>query len=307
MARILTTKFIGGQVVPVIQCDDFDFAGLGNPSNLSTLVQVIHTTAPGIFSTLGWYYWNAGVWTLMDSSTLVGPQYASAVSLAQTAIPSILVPNGTVAANGAITLGTALPAIYAAAWIYLPAGAIVGGAAGLYYATFSSTTVGQVYTNYVNPASTQLISAIPSGTPVAAVGSGSAYTTVVATDTPLATVDVPGLLMGANGRIRVTRRESTINNANVKTSKFTFGGAAFGGALPLASIAGYEVIREISNRGAASQFSLANAALTSEVSGTPTYTTVNTAVDQLLQLTANVATATDYVVLEALAVEVLPN
>ena len=234
MARTLVNKEVGGQLLPVIQCDDFDFAGLGNPSNLSTLVQLIHTTAPGVFSTVGWYYWNNGVWTLMDNSALVAPPYPSAVTLAQTAIPSILVPNGTVATNGAITLGTALSAIYAAAWIYLPAGAVVGGAAGLYYATFSSTTVGQVYTNYVNPASTQLIPAISAGTPVAAVGSNSAYTTVVATDTPLATIDVPGLLMGANGRIRVTRRESTINNANGKTSKFSFGGSAFGGSLPLA-------------------------------------------------------------------------
>ena len=131
---------------------------------------------------------------------------------------------------------------------------------------------------------------------------------MVATDSPLACIDVPGLLMGVNGRLRVTRRESTLNNANVKTSKFTFGGSAVFGSLPLASVAGYEVVREISNRGiAASQFSLANAALTSDVAGTPTFTTVNTAVDQLLALTANIATATDYVVLEAVAVEVLPN
>jgi hypothetical protein len=119
---------------------------------------------------------------------------------------------------------------------------------------------------------------------------------------------VPGLLMGLNGRIRVTTRVSVLNNANVKTEKFTFGGSAFGGAVPLASVAGAEVVREISNRGnAASQFSLANAALTSETSGTPTYTTVNSAVDALLAITGNLATATDYFVLESLAVEVLPN
>jgi hypothetical protein len=307
MARTLTTKFIGGNLVPVILCDDFDFAGLGNPSNLNTIVEVIHTTAPGVFSVVGYYYWNAGVWTLMDPSSVVGPQYPSAVTLAQSAVPAILVPSGTVATNGVITLGTALPTTYAAAWIYLPAGAVVGGAAGLYYCVFSSATVGQVYTNY-SAALTQLIPAIPTGALVPAVGSNSAYTTVVAIDSPLACIDVPGLLMGLNGRIRVTTRVSVLNNANVKTEKFTFGGSSFGGFVPLASVAGAEVVREISNRGnAASQFSLANAALTSETSGTPTYTTVNTAVDALLAITGNLATATDYFVLESLAVEVLPN
>jgi len=305
--RTLTTKFIGGNLVPVILCDDFDFAGLGNPSNLNTIVEVIHTTAPGVFSVVGYYYWNAGVWTLMDNSAIVGPQYPSAVTLAQVGIPSILAPNGTVATSGVVTLGTALPAIYPAAWLYLPAGAVVGGAAGLYYVVFSSTTVGQVYTNY-SAATTQFIPAVPAGTPVAAVGSNSAYATLTTVDSPLACIDVPGLLMGLNGRLRVTRRDSALNNANVKLAKFTFGGTQFGGSVPLTSIAGAEVVREISNRGsAASQYALANAAATSETSGTPGYLTINTAVDALLVLTANLATATDYVVLEAFAVEVLPN
>ena len=306
MARTLVNKFIGGQLMPLIVCDDFDFAGLGNPSNLSTIVQQIRTSAPGVFTTLGYYYWNNGVWTLMDPSTIVGPQYPSAVSLAQTAVPSILVPSGTVATNGVITLGTALPAVFPAAWVYLPAGAVVGGVAGLYYCAFSSTTVGQVYTNF-NAGTAYFIPAIPAGALANAVGSNSAYTTVVAADAPLACIDVPGLLMGLNGRVRVTRRDSVLNNANVKTGKMTFGGVAFGGAVPLASVAGAEIIRELQNRGtAASQFSVANIALTSETSGTPTYTAINTALDALMVLTANLATATDYFILEAFAVEVLP-
>lgn len=306
MARILVQKVIGNTLQNVIICDNFDFAGLGAPANANTLVQLVNTTAPGVFTVLGYYAWSGLAWTLIDNSPIVAPLYPSAVTLAQTAVPSMLPPSGTVATNGVVTLGTALAAIYPSAWVYLPIGAVVGGLAGLYFCQFSSTTVGQVFTNFSNVL-TNFIPAIPTGALVAAIGSNAGYTTVVAVDAPLACVDVPGLLMGVNGRVRVTRRDSVLNNVNAKTGKFTFGGAAFGGAIPLASVAGSEAIREIQNRGiAASQFSMANATATSETSGVPTYTTINTAVDTLMACTANLSTATDYMVLEALAVEVLP-
>ena len=64
--------------------------------------------------------------------------------VARSAIPVILAPNGTIATNGTVTLGTALPLVYASAWVRFPAGAVVGGLAGLYFVKFSSTTVGQV-------------------------------------------------------------------------------------------------------------------------------------------------------------------
>ena len=306
MARILIQKQIGNVLQNIIQCDDFDFSGINAPANANTVVQLIKTSAPGVFTTLGWYAWSGTAWVLSNASALIAALYPSAITLAQIAVPSILVPSGTVATNGVVTLGTALPAIYPQAWVYLPAGAVVGGLAGLYYCAFTTTTAGQVFTNY-SAATANFLPAAPTTALVAAVGSNAGYTTVTAVDSPLATITVPGLVTGVNGRIRITRRDSVLNNVNVKTAKFTFGGVAVGGAVALASVAGSEIIREIQNRGsAASQFSVASTAASSLGSGVPTYTTVNTAVDQLLSMTANLATATDYAVLEAFSVEVLP-
>lgn len=227
--------------------------------------------------------------------------------LAQSAIPVILAPNGTVAADGTITLGTALPAIYPNAWVYLPAGAVVGGAAGLYYTTFTSTTVGSVKTNYVSPGSSYT-PVIPSTT-VAAVGSGSAYTQTTAADVTLANINVPGGLMGTNGALRVITGWTTVNNANAKPIKHLLGGSVFGGAgITLASNAGAELLRVIRNAGVlASQKCIGSSSLASLGAGGGTYTTVNTAVDQPLTFTGQLAVATDFIILEGYNVEVLPG
>src|SRR5437667_3823845 len=65
--------------------------------------------------------------------------------LAAAAIKMVVAPTGTMANNGAITLGTALPSTYANCYLLLPAGAIAAGsAAGWYFAQMSSTTAGVV-------------------------------------------------------------------------------------------------------------------------------------------------------------------
>lgn len=63
-------------------------------------------------------------------------------------IPVAIAPTGTMANNGAITLGTALNATYPQIYLCLPASAIVAGSAvGCYYAVMSSATAGTVYNN----------------------------------------------------------------------------------------------------------------------------------------------------------------
>ena len=68
-----------------------------------------------------------------------------------TAIPSGsglitgIAPSGTLAPNGALTLGTALAATFSNILLYLPAGAVASGAPGLYRVAMSSTTAGVVY------------------------------------------------------------------------------------------------------------------------------------------------------------------
>lgn len=73
--------------------------------------------------------------------------------LAQCNVPIGIAPTGTMAANGAITLGTALNTTYSGGlWLYLPAGAAYAGSlAGFYWTVMSSTTLGTVYNNTYTP------------------------------------------------------------------------------------------------------------------------------------------------------------
>lgn len=117
------------------------------------------------------------MWEAFGAEFLADQSLGLPLSLAQSGVPVVLPSSGTITSGGAITLLTALPATYSGgAWIYLPAGAVVGGSAGLYYCLFSSATVGAVKTNYVAAGSTAFTPYIPDGALVAAVGSGSAYT-----------------------------------------------------------------------------------------------------------------------------------
>lgn len=131
-----------------------------------------------------------------------------------TATPSaqgvrFVAPSGTVAADGAITLGTALPATFSGGlWLYLPAGAIVSGAAAWYWADMSSTTVGVVRGSQGG---------------AALVGSAAAYTGVTAEATAytcnIATPEV--------GRSTILRLPTLCaSGTNAKTIRLRVGGAA---------------------------------------------------------------------------------
>ena len=90
--------------------------------------------------------------TVVTSRLAAAPEIGPII-LAQSAVPLGLLPSGTVAADGTITLATALPTTYSGGmWGRLPAGAVVGGAAGLYWIVFSSTAVGAVKTSFADPA-----------------------------------------------------------------------------------------------------------------------------------------------------------
>lgn len=90
------------------------------------------------------------------------------------------VSGSTIGANGTLTLASALPLTFAGAplgiWMYFPAGAVSGGAAGFYWTVMTSATSGQVYTAYVDPAAQTTWPAEPTGGLTLAVGSGAAFT-----------------------------------------------------------------------------------------------------------------------------------
>lgn len=233
------------------------------------------------------------------NSKLITPKATGPYILAQSAVPVILAPNGTVATNGTITLGTALPTIYSGgAWVRLPAGAVSGGLAGLYWTVFSSTTVGAVKTNFVDVA-TAFTPYIPSGTLVAATGSNAAYTQTTASDITLANITVAGGMMGPNGALRFHSAWEANNNANAKTYKPFFGGVQMDSNSITTALHASPTM-SVKNRGV----------LTSQLYSFNTtfnaFKSIDTSTDKALTFTGNLAVATDYIVLEGFIVEVLP-
>jgi hypothetical protein len=217
------------------------------------------------------------------------------ISIARSTIPVILAPNGTVATNGTVTLVTALPLIYTAAWVRLPAGAVVGGLAGLYYTVFSSTTVGQVYTNYIDGTG---LPSIPTATLVAAVGSNSAYTQAT-TAVTLASATVPANAMGDFGAVELATLTSTNSTAGAKTVSGRFGGSVFMTGAVTTSTA-LETRKKVRNRGIANtQIVHPDFTIGAASSVVVTQLAVNTAAAVTVAVTGTIAVATDVFVLEA--------
>ena len=244
--------------------------------------------------------------TLRAVSSSVPPGRQAPYILAQSAVPVCLAPNGTVATNGIVTLGTALPTTYSGGiWLRLPANAIVGGLAGLYWAVMSSTTQGQVYTNFADPA-TEFIPSIPSGSLVAAVGSNAAYTQTTSSDITLANIKLVALVMGLSGSLNTQPQWSHPNNANNKLEKVTIGGvicASWTNTTTLTESRPHKLRNKgVYNRQLDSTF----IGLVSSTSSFA-YRTIDTSVQQPILLIAQLAVATDYVVLDGFDIVVSPS
>jgi hypothetical protein len=230
-------------------------------------------------------------------------------TLSESGIPVMVANSGTIATNGTVTLGTALPTTYAAAFCYFPASAVSGDSTGgIYYVVFSSTTVGVVYAGKYGVAdgvgSVAFTPAVPSGTLTAVTGSNSAYTGST-TETTLINVTVPAGSMGNNGQIVVTCNWATNNSAGAKAGVVYLGGTAVGTASSYTTSTGGSSMNSIRNRGL----------LTKQVSqliggastGANVYTAIDTSADKAITITGDLATATDNVILEGFTVELLPK
>lgn len=212
--------------------------------------------------------------------------------LNQGGIPFISAPTGTITAPGAITLGTALPAIYPDGYCFLPANAVATVAsAGWYYCTFSSTTVGTVFLNtYTSGAAT-----IPSS-PTAVTDGKGAYTGDTGEEFGL-TLNVP--ILTATSVIRIGTVVTNNNTAGVKTYRTRLSGNA--GTIFISSLGastlGGSYTTFIANTGSVSkQYS----SLIGQSVITPTvqiFGTVNTGVATSLVFSLQKATATDVMVL----------
>ena len=242
---------------------------------------------------------------------LVGPSGALASipfipNGGQAAIPVILPSSGTIT-NGVLSALTALPTAYGGAWMYFPAGASLPSGAGLYWVSSVTTTGGNITTTFASTA-VAFTAYIPAS-PALITSGGAAYTQTTGADITLANITVPGGLMGNNGGLRITRQDSTPNNANSKISFIKLNGAT----LQLQSIATTSTSQywqmRIGNRGVQNS-QVANGASVNtfgQSAGPALTSAINTAIDQPCWLTGQLAVATDYIVLEGFTVEVLPR
>lgn len=241
--------------------------------------------------------------TLRAVSSSVPPGKQSQYILALGSAPVYMAPNGTVATNGIVTLGTALRTTYSAGiWLRLPANAIVGGSAGMYWAVMSSTTQGQVYTNF-NDASAEFIPAVPSGALVAAVGSNAAYTQTTGADVSLVTVPVPGGSLGSKGVLRFNGLTGWNNSAGAKTPKLLFGGTAILSATRTTTT-NDEWLYSLRNTSTTTQ--IGTTASVPQSASSIANRTINTAINQAYVFSGQLAVATDYIGIEAFDLVLLP-
>lgn len=236
-----------------------------------------------------------------DSPAITDPGVPMRRVMGQQGIPCIIAPNGTIAVNGTYTSGTALPLTYARAWCYFPAGAVVGGLVGWYYVEFTSTTVGQVYTAFQAAMAKPYVPT----SKVAAVGSNGAFVQATAVDIVMGSVTVPANLLGEQGSVEATVFTSHTNSAGNKTSKLRFGGSAVFSNVNTTTL-GQTFRKRVQNRNTALQVVHA-AAEGAAVATSPSQLTVDTTADVAVDVTGQLAAATDYLILEHFSVEAVPT
>lgn len=165
----------------------------------------------------------AGMVNSPSANNNVGP-----LQIGQNGIGIGIASTGTMGANGALTLGTALAtgAYSAGLFLFFPAGAVYSGSlANFYFVKMSSTTVGTVYNNVyvaVNGAPT-----IPATLVNVSDAGPGAYTGVTTIQTVLQ-LAVPANVMGPNGALQTEVLFSYTNSAGTKTLTGTLVGQPTG-------------------------------------------------------------------------------
>jgi hypothetical protein len=246
------------------------------------------------------------------SPTITGTVTANQVTgipvvLAKWGVPVILASSGTMGNNGAVSAMTALPTTYSGgAWLYLPAGAVAAGepaAAAFRWFKASSTTAGTVYNSSWDGTGVP-----PLGTETAYVTTGpGAFTGVAAGEITAATVTLPAGAMGPNGRLRFALDFNHNTAAGNKFARVKFGGTSIA-AQTFSTTAFTAGEIEVMNMGVADRQRSpasfeANAA--GSLAGALTFTSIDTASAVTILFTLEKATATNHVIWDGAAIEVI--
>lgn len=161
---------------------------------------------------------------------------------------------------------------------------------------------------------------MPDGRKVAMVSDGSRWRPVHAyavlqpnasvtgtlTETTLATVSIPGTLLGSDGAVRITAIFGFTGTAGIKTMRAKFGGVTFVNSGPAASTLSASINRTIANLTASSQVAVPITAAEGNPQGSsPVVGAADTTLDQPLVITVQLANIADSATLYKLIVEVL--
>ena len=213
----------------------------------------------------------------------------------QSGVPTALQSSGTVGANGVLSGITALPATYSGGiYLYFPAGRLYAGSlAGSYPAIMSSTTAGTVYNNMYSGGKLTIPASL---TPIVDAGPG-AYTQSTAVDISLVYGTSTGNSMGPNGTVWLYPIWHYPSSANVKTLKMLFGGTAVIAIGNTTSTYAAPLVR-VWNKGVTNQQSASDfGGLSNSSTATISHLTKDTTADQAILITAQLAVATEYVIL----------
>lgn len=134
----------------------------------------------------------------------------------------------------------------------------------------------------------------------------NASVTGTLTETTLATVSLPGTLLGSDGAVRITAIFGFTGTAGIKTMRAKFGGVTFVNSGPAVSTLSASINRTIANLTASSQIAIpVTAAEGSALASSVVTGAVDTTVDQPLVITVQLANVADSATLYKLIVEVL--
>lgn len=248
---------------------------------------------------------------------------ASPYILAQWGVPAGVAPNADWNnGSGSFTLGTALNETYSRGlWLRFAGVGVnssTGGpaASGLYWCVMNSTTEGQAYalpslTTSTAPLVITGTSAFTPYIPLASQLNGLLPTTAgthvqtTATNIVVANVTVSAGTIGINGALRTWANVSNNNSAGAKTVRAVLGATSVITSVGNTTGLGGSIATITHNRGVANaQISGVNYNVANYSMG---LTTIDTTSDFVFQYVLNIATATDYIILQSAIIEILPS
>ena len=155
---------------------------------------------------------------------------------------------------------------------------------------------------------------LPSGVNTIAQSAVAVPLTGTASETTLASVTIPGGLMGTNGSIQITTLWTVTNSGNTKTLRVRFGsslGTATAFQAPaLTTSATLQSVGIIRNRGAANSQVGGQANATSvftNSTGSAVTGAIDTTVDQTIFISGQLATTSETITLESYRVDIFPS